>query len=134
MKKYIGKKWKQLTEEEQDQLLSNPHTTESEGDCIVDLTENLSVGGRVVVTDEESYIEIDDDAIIYDPSDRVIIENEKFKDLISLKDASIMFNKEESTLRRNIKNGLFIEWQDCVKFGKQWVFDIKALERVYGKL
>lgn len=56
-----------------------------------------------------------------------------WKGLISLKDASKIFNKEESTLRRNISNRKFKEGFDCMKFGKQWVFDIKSLEREYGK-
>ena len=57
----------------------------------------------------------------------------KFQDLISLKDASIKFKKGESTLREGIARGKFTEDVDCKKFGKQWVFDIKALEREYGK-
>ena len=59
--------------------------------------------------------------------------NSKFEGLISLKDASIKFNKDESTLRRNIKNKKFIEGEDCIKFGTTWVFDIKALEREYRR-
>ena len=58
----------------------------------------------------------------------------KFKGLISLKQASDMFKKEESTLRRNISNGKFINGIDCKKFGTTWVFDIAALEREYGKI
>ena len=132
MKKYIGKKWKQLTKEEQNMLLSKATPFEcSTGECIIDLTENLSVTGEVIDTEEERYIEIDDDAIIYNPKEGIIIENIKFKDLISLKDASIMLNKDESKLRRDIKKGFFKEYQDCIKLGKQWVFDIKALEKKY---
>ena len=56
-----------------------------------------------------------------------------FNNLISLKDASLMYGKDESTLRRNIKNKKFVEGVDVKKFGKQWVFDIKALEREYKK-
>lgn len=37
------------------------------------------------------------------------IENDKFKSLISLTDASKVFGKDESTLRKNIKNGKFIK-------------------------
>lgn len=59
--------------------------------------------------------------------------NPKFEGLISLKDASMRFNKDESTLRRNIKNKKFIEGEDCIKFGTTWVFDINALEREYKK-
>lgn len=56
-----------------------------------------------------------------------------FNNLISLKDASLMYGKDESTLRRNIKNKKFVEGVDVKKFGKQWVFDIRALEREYKK-
>lgn len=57
----------------------------------------------------------------------------RFDRLISLKDASELFNKDESTLRRNIINGKFKENIDVKKFGKQWVFNLDALEREYKK-
>lgn len=70
MKKFIGMKWGQLTEKEQNQLLINANPWECiEGDCIIDLTDELSVAGRVVVADEEKYIEIDHEAIIYNPAE-----------------------------------------------------------------
>lgn len=59
------------------------------------------------------------------------IQNDKFKNLISLTDASKLFEKDESTLRKNIHNGKFVEWKDCIKFGKSWVFDLEALEKFY---
>lgn len=75
MKKYIGKKWKQLTKKEQETLLKKANPFEcSEGKCIIDLTENLSVNGEVINTEEERYIEIDNDAIIYNPKEGIIIE------------------------------------------------------------
>lgn len=141
MKKYIGKKWGQLTEDQQEELLmsvidlvdgTNGNTVK-EGNCIVDFECGLSVGGIAILTEDETYLKIDDNEIIYNSEEGVIVENEKFKDLISLKDAAAMFNKEESTLRRNIRNGFFKEWEDCIKFGTTWVFDIKALEKKYGK-
>ena len=68
MKKYIGKKWKQLTSKEQDMLLSKANPFEhSKGKCIIDLTEDLSVAGEVINTEEEIYIEVDGDSIIYNP-------------------------------------------------------------------
>ena len=74
MKKYIGKKWKQLTKDEQDVLLSNANPFEcSAGECIIDLTDDLSVIGEVIDTEEERYIEIHDDAIIYSSNDGIII-------------------------------------------------------------
>ncbi|WP_343349190.1 hypothetical protein [Terrisporobacter petrolearius] len=140
MKKYIGKKWYQLTEEQQELLLSSVIDTidgrnssrVKNGECIVDFENGLSVPGVVIETEDDYCIEIDDNSIIYSSAEGSIIENEKFKDLISLKDASRMFGKEESTLRRNIKNGFFKEWEDCIKFGTTWVFDIKALEKKYN--
>ena len=131
MKNYISKKWKQLTKQQQEELLKSANIWDNikDGSCIVDFCDNLSV--KATIVDDE--IIIDDNAILYDPHEGTIIENEKFKNLISLKDASIKFNKEESTLRKNIKNGFFKEWEDCIKFGKQWVFDIKALEKKYGE-
>ena len=138
MKKYLGKKWKQLTQEQKDETLSKIEgcvnvdgNTVIIGKCIIDFSENISIGGKLIKVGDSIELEIDDDAIFYNPEEGVILENEKFKDLISLKDAAILFGRDESTLRRNIKNGLFKEWEDCIKFGKQWVFDIKALERVY---
>lgn len=137
MKKYVGKKWSQISKEQQKKLLSNvagavdavDSTEIKNGECILDFSDNLSVSAYI----KDYEIVIDDDAILYDPNKGVIFENEKFKGLISLKDAAAMFNKEESTLRRNISNGFFKEWQDCVKFGNTWVFDINALEKKYKK-
>lgn len=144
MKKLIGKKWSQLSKEKQEELLNSIVGTIDgrdcsnvyDGDCIVDFENGLSVIGKVIChnKDEGDYeVIIDNNSILYDPKDGCIVENEKFKGLISLKDAATMFNREESTLRRNISNGFFKEWQDCIKFGTTWVFDIEALERKYGK-
>ena len=66
MKKIIGKKWGQLTEVQQYELLSKANVWDNikEGDCILDFDENLSVGASIV-NDE---IVVDDDAILYDPT------------------------------------------------------------------
>lgn len=42
--------------------------------------------------------------------------NPKFEGLISLKYAATKFNKDESTLRRSIKNKKFTEGEYCIKF------------------
>ncbi|HGM3507137.1 TPA: hypothetical protein ACKOR7_001712 [Clostridioides difficile] len=55
-----------------------------------------------------------------------------FSNFISLSDASKKYNKAESTLRENIKNGKFVKDVDCKLFGKSWVFNIDSLEREYG--
>lgn len=138
MKKYKCKKWKQLTEKEKEYVYQNivdyvDHTGNSVniGKCRIDLTDYISINGELIEAGDYPKLVIDDEAIFYDSTEGAIFENEKFKDLISLKDAAIMFNKDESTLRRNIKNGFFKEWEDCIKFGKQWVFDVKSLEKKY---
>lgn len=58
----------------------------------------------------------------------------KFDGLITLKDASILFSRAESTLKESIRRGYFKVDEDCKKFGTVWVFDISALEKRYGKL
>ena len=53
-------------------------------------------------------------------------------DLISLKEAAELFERDESTLRRSINNGILQEGIDCKKFGKQWVILRSSMERIYG--
>lgn len=50
---------------------------------------------------------------------------------ISISDAAAEYGKRITTLRNNIRSGLFEEGVDCVKFGKVWIFDKKALDKVY---
>ena len=54
-------------------------------------------------------------------------------DFLSLKEASELFGKAESTLKGNIKNGKFKENVDVKKIGNQWVFLYDPLVREYGK-
>lgn len=127
-------KWKELTKEQKKELLKDTTFSKSKNEFIINLNDELAVKGNVIVKNGETIIEIDDDAIIYNKKEGIIVENEKFKRLISLKDASIKFNKHSSTLKSNIKNGFFREWEDCIKFGTTWVFDLDSLEKKYGKL
>ena len=111
------------TEEQQEQLLLNANTDCKEGDCIIDLTEELSVQGRVIKTEDESYIEIDDNSIIYNPIDGVIYENNKFKGLISSQEVAKRLGLSESTLREAIRRGTIKEHVQCTKIGTTWMFD-----------
>ena len=52
--------------------------------------------------------------------------------LISLKDASIIWKIDDSVLRRAISSNKLVENVDVKKFGKQWVVTRQAMERVYG--
>lgn len=70
MKNLIGKKWMQLSESEKSELLKNPSAINGEtgnrcedGECIIDLTENMSVFGEVV----DGEIVINNEATIYNP-------------------------------------------------------------------
>ncbi len=54
-----------------------------------------------------------------------------WNELLSLKEAAELYNREESTLRRAISNGLLKEGIDCKKFGKQWVILRNSMDRVY---
>ena len=69
---YEGKKWKELSESEQEKLLktANPingitgNDMGQDGECIIDLEYPFSVSGRL----EDREIVIDDEAVIYNPS------------------------------------------------------------------
>lgn len=56
-----------------------------------------------------------------------------FDNLLSFKEASQLWNLDDSTLRKAVANGKLIDGQDVKKFGKQWIITIEAMERVYGK-
>lgn len=55
-----------------------------------------------------------------------------WEELISLKEAAELFERDESTLRRAISNGILQDGIDCKKFGKQWVILRSSMERIYG--
>jgi len=56
-----------------------------------------------------------------------------FDGLLSFKEASQLWNLDDSTLRKAVASGKIIEGKDAKKFGKQWVITIDAMERIYGK-
>ena len=65
-----GKKWGELKENQKNMLLSRANCVDGvtgnnvqEGECIVDLTDELSVAGTLV----DGEIVIDDEAVIYCP-------------------------------------------------------------------
>gem|GEM_PF-1501154 len=77
MKNYIGMKWSELTEEEKEELLrrsnvDNDNVDKRTGECIVDLTDTLSVEGRRIFENDEEIINVDDDAVIYNPCEGVV--------------------------------------------------------------
>ena len=70
MKKYVGKKWRQLTIVQQEELLKHANVWNNikAGECIVDFSEGLSVSANII--DEE--IVINDNAILYNPTEGVL--------------------------------------------------------------
>jgi hypothetical protein len=71
MSKLVGKRWGELSEEKRDDLLTFANCVDGEtgdqareGECIVDLTDTLSIAG--FLTDEGDIV-IDNEAVIYSP-------------------------------------------------------------------
>jgi hypothetical protein len=56
-----------------------------------------------------------------------------FDMLLSFKEASQLWNLDDSTLRKAVASGKLVDGQDVKKFGKQWVITIEAMEKNYGK-
>ena len=55
-----------------------------------------------------------------------------FDGLMALSDATIIWNLNESTLRKAISYGKLVNGIDVCKYGKQWVVSIEAMKREYG--
>ena len=55
-----------------------------------------------------------------------------FDGLIALRDATILWGLNESTLRKAIAYGKLVVGRDVCKFGKQWVISSTAMNREYG--
>ena len=76
MKNYenlVGKKWGEIPREIQNELLTNCNIWSDlifdNEDIIIDLTNNLSVDGKINLdSDEVNNFTIDDNSIIYDPT------------------------------------------------------------------
>lgn len=55
-----------------------------------------------------------------------------FDGLMAFSDATTLWALNESTLRKAIAYGKFVEGIDVCKFGKQWVVSAHAMRREYG--
>ena len=56
-----------------------------------------------------------------------------FDGLMAFSDATLLWNLNESTLRKAITYGKLINGVDVCKFGKQWIVSIDAMKREYGE-
>jgi len=55
-----------------------------------------------------------------------------FDNLLSIGEATKMWNLDGSTIRKAIARGKFVNGIDTQKFGKQWVITKEAMEREYS--
>lgn len=73
MEKLVGKKWGEIPKQVQNKLLANCNIWSDlifdNEDIIIDLTDNLSIDGKINLASEDvNDFTIDDNAIIYDPT------------------------------------------------------------------
>ncbi|MCI9071139.1 helix-turn-helix domain-containing protein [Clostridium sp.] len=137
MNKLVGVKWGDLREETREFLLENSWREIKEGECIVDLTEDLSISGKAVNTGEEIEIVIDDEAIIYNPEEGTILEPKKINfeinDVMTVSEAATIFGKTEGAIRAAIKAKKFIPFIDYRKAGGTTLITKESMERIYGE-
>ena len=136
--KLVGIKWGKLEKATQEYLLKNCNCvngatgdTAQNGDCIVDLIENLSVAGKIVKGD----IVIDDNAKIYDPIGEYENDSSTFEinNVMTVSEAAEKWGITEGAIRKAIKSGKFIPGIDYRKAGRITLICREAMERVYGE-
>ncbi|EOR20569.1 hypothetical protein A500_16300 [Clostridium sartagoforme AAU1] len=146
MNKLIGIRWGDLKEETKEFLLENSTIWDDvkDGECIYDLTENLSVIGRVnCINKYEGDYEfiIDDNAIIYNPKDGKNSESDardnvifEIDEVMTVNEAAELWGKSEGAIRAAIKAEKFIPGIDYRKAGRITLITREAMKRVYGKI
>lgn len=140
MSKLVGVKWGRLEKETQDWLLKDCNCVDGstgndktdDGECIVDLTKNLSVPGKIVDGD----IVIDDDAKIYNPEGEYESDGTTFEinNILTVSEAAEMWGITEGAIRLAIKTRKFIVGIDYRKAGRITLITHEAMERIYGEL
>ena len=137
--KLVGIKWGKLEKTTQEYLLKDcdcingaTGDTAYNGDCIVDLTENLSVDGKIVDGD----IIIDDDAKIYDTEGEYKNCGTTFEinNVMTVSEAAENWGITEGAIRKAIKSDKFIPGIDYRKAGRITLICREAMARVYGPL
>ena len=137
MNKLIGVRWGDLSEVTKEDLLSRAFC-EGVGDCIVDLTSDLSVSGTIIDNGEEKELVINDDAIIYNPEQGIILEAKtnvtfEINNVMTVSEAANVWGKTEGAIRAAIKAKKFIVGVDYRKAGGATLITREAMERVYGE-
>ena len=143
MNKLVGVRWGDLKEETKEFLLDNSNVWDDvkEGECIFDLSDNLSVAGYIkcINKDEGDYEYIvDDEAIIYNPSEGVLLESKELKlqidEVMTVNEAAEIWGKAEGTIRLAINSKKFIPEVDYRKAGRITLITKEAMGRVYGNI
>ena len=84
------------------------------------------VGGYGIVWNED--IDIDAEEVYQNGQDY----KTAFSGLIALSDATVLWNLNESTLRKAISYGKLVPGIDAFNFGSQWVVTAEAMAREYA--
>ena len=135
--KLVGIKWGKLEKATQEWLLKDCDCVNAvtvhdayNGDCIVDLIENLSVAGKIVDGD----LIIDDDAKIYDPRGEYESDGTTFEinNVMTVSEAAGIWGITEGAIRKAIKSDKFIPGIDYRKAGRITLICREAMMRVYG--
>ena len=140
MNKLVGVRWGDLLDITKEDLLERANCINgingdltNEGECIIDLTNELSVSGNIV----DGEILINDDAIIYDPTEGVILEyrkvNFEVNNIMTVSEAAEIWEKTEGALRAAIKSKKLIAGVDYRKAKGTTLITRETMERIYGK-
>lgn len=141
MNKLIGVRWGDLKEETREFLIKNSNTWDDikEGECIFDLTDELSVAGYMESTEDEDVLVVDDDSIIYNPEEGVLFTAKEdvffeINEVMTVNEAAENWRITEGAIRAAIKVNKFILGVDYRKAGRITLITKEAMERVYGEL
>ena len=130
-----GIKWGDLSEETKTSLLERVNVWDNvkEGDCLVDLTEELTVEGKII----DGEIMIKDNAIIYNPQLGKPCISQPLKvdidNVLTAQEAAIKWGITEAAIRKAISSKRLIVGIDYRKSGRITLISRKAMERLYGE-
>ena len=128
MTNLIGMKWEQLTEEQRNELSLSPidgetgNAPKKSGECIVDIEgTELSVSGNVEIGEDEDVITIADDAIIYDPTEGVIVD---WRGRVKAVRKSAGLTQKQMSNLLHIPIRTIKDWERGLRIPPVWVRDL----------
>lgn len=137
MNKLVGVRWSDLSEATKEDLLSRTFCEEV-GECIVDLTSDLSIAGSIIDNGEGKELIIDDDAIIYNPQQGIVLEAKnvtfEINNVMTVSEAATIWGKTEGAIRAAIKAKKFIVGVDYRKAGGTTLITRESMVKVYGEV